>query len=463
MNTEPSAPNRSSGRSTGRTIGLIAAVAIVSSTVSAVVTAHVVRNDKAGTSSHASASTTTSRLHGTVITEPVTAETTPRTTTTAADTPAPISGTNGVTVSFADAHHGTIAPHSYSRTTDQAANGGMLFAATNAGVHKKVVLSMEGAAYHYLRARPGWNVEPISDDPTWTPAACGSSPFVLAGDRYNVQFRTNYDAGQTEQDQLRVFDMQDKQFRDYVPSASREGYYTGTLFAVNGHAVAFFVGPRGRPQPSNSSTPGNTADKPVVLRTLDLKTNTFVDREVQLPTGEQLAYVVDPTTRLVALSPITTSFNSNDYGTLEPSSKAADSPLIFHKAENQHSMNPPAATPSAADQKYEARMVNGEAIPTGGNSMNGQLVERSSGRVLLTLTKVTDFRLLGLDGDRVAITYMNTAPMRGITSTQVGFYDPATNDWNRVVDVTTPVADPSLPQTYRDYPGSAQLFVEGVV
>ena len=200
--------------------------------------------------------------------------TTERSTTS----PPPVRGTNGVTVTYTSKTSGTITPRvtKNSETQMPGRHGGALFQLRHdSGL--SIWGAVEGDVYPMLHARPGWTITKLSDDPTWTPGACASSPNTVVGDRWIVTAEGTGGSdpaskldGVYSQYYVRVFDRQTKEFSAITPiTVAEPKRWLGPVWAVSPTEVAI-VG-------STEVAAGQALGTPDVVRIVNLETMTFHD------------------------------------------------------------------------------------------------------------------------------------------------------------------------------------------
>jgi hypothetical protein len=218
------------------------------------------------TSTSASATTTTS----TTTTQPMVDPNAPK----------PVVGRNGVTVTYATKTSGTITPAKMASSGMTSEFGGTLFRLTH-GSDLTIYGAVQGDVYPLLKTRPGWSLEKVSADPTWTPGACSSSPSTVVGDRWMVtaEGADGDDPNNPSQDAsfnayfIRLFDRQTNTFSAITPIDPKEPKrWKGPVRTVGPTEVAIIGESNG-----GWGKDGNWAGKADVIRTINLQTMTFHD------------------------------------------------------------------------------------------------------------------------------------------------------------------------------------------
>ena len=171
-----------------------------------------------------------------------------------------------------------------------ASEMGSLFEVTSNGAHGRFLVSMLATDAASLVPNPGWSINFVGKDPTWTPARCGAMPNAVIGNRWLVLFdlqpgsndpsgagAAGADPATVPRLLLTVYDTQARTYRNLRPVNESVFEHTGSLRPEGDHEFSYLYSPAGGASPI------------LIRRLIDVSNDTFIDQPIALPADWRVA------------------------------------------------------------------------------------------------------------------------------------------------------------------------------
>ena len=174
---------------------------------------------------------------------------------------------------------------------------GSLLEVAQQGAAGRFLVSMLATRAAALVPRPGWSITRVGSDPGWTPARCGAMPNTVIGTRWFAMFDAITDSADPlgtgvasgapvakspgRSLQLVVYDLEARTYRNLLAEGGAIVAHSLSLRAEGDHGLSFlYSGAAG-----DGTAPTRSGLAGLRRRVIDLRTDTFEDRTIAVPSG----------------------------------------------------------------------------------------------------------------------------------------------------------------------------------